>query len=453
MAAYLSLFFKKAAGYLRKQWRYIAAEDIRFWCSLLILMVVPLLPEYAAPVLAPLSLLFAVQDAKNRGTYIRLGMPGKLLLLFIAYSTVGIVYSDHPLNSISTVLMWVVMFCCYLTLTTLLHTQKRLYLALFVLGAVAGVVGFIACIQYVLRDVLDYIFPNQFWLRFDQFFYRYFPMEVNLEQGMDRVASTFNNPNVMAEYLVMVLPFAGYYGFSGRRTPAKLVARVFLAVAICGTILSFSRGAYIALLSMLLLIVLTHLRQITPFMMCITAIIAIIPEAILSRFLSIGDADTSILGRFDAWEVALQTIIRHPLFGLGPGISNFWEELTRMGLNLPHSHNLVLQLLVEGGFIALFLMCLVATRLLQNSMSLLGRSKKAAGMGLTVLLFSVSFVVYGMVDYPFLSPKLVGTFCMALGFADAAADIYSAEQCAPLHTLFVPLCRWVKQLPVRFRKS
>lgn len=453
MPAFLSLFFKKSAAYLRKQWRYVAAENGRFWTSLLCLLVMPLLPEYVAPVLAPLSLVFAAKDAKSRGARIRLGMPGKLLLLFIAYSAVGIVYSDHTLNSISTVLMWVVMFCCYLTLTTLLHTQKRLSLALFVLGMVAGAVGLIACIQYVLREVLDYIFPNQFWLTFDQFFYRYFPMDVNLEQGMDRVASTFNNPNVMAEYLVMVLPFAGYYGFSGRRTPAKLVARLFLALAVCGTILSFSRGAYIALLSMLLLIVLTHLRQITPFMMCITAIIAIVPEAILSRFLSIGDADTSILGRFDAWEVALQTIIRHPLFGLGPGISNFWEELTRMGLDLPHSHNLVLQLLVEGGFIALFLMCLVATRLLQNSMSLLGHSKKAAGIGLTVLLFSVSFIVYGMVDYPFLSPKLVGTFCMALGFADAGADIYSTEHCTPLRSLFLPLRRWVKRLPIRFGKT
>lgn len=420
--------------------RQIRSEGFLFLSCLSAIALIPLLPEYFSPVLAIAALFLAAKDAHSRGTVIQVGPLGKLLLLYIAYMSIGIAYSSHKMNSLATVAMWFVMFFAYLSITTVLCNRHRLHCALFFVAAAAGTVGFIACFQYLYRMVfgLDAI-PNQFWLRVDELFYKYFPIEINLDMGLDRAASTFTNPNMLAEYLVMVTPVAGYYGFCGKRTTPRLLVRAFTVLAVFGTIMSFSRGAYLALLSMLLLIIVTHLRKMTPFMMCLVAAVSLIPEAIIGRFLSIGQGGHAIFERLEAWEVAMEAIVRSPLIGMGPGVSNFWEFLVKMGVNVPHAHNLILQILVEGGFIALFLLCLVATRLLQDSLTLLNRSRQAAPIGRIFLMFAVAFIVHGMVDYPFLSPKLIGTFCMVLGFFDTMSGIYLTNRITPLQKLFEPI--------------
>lgn len=429
-----------------KRIRSMKDEGSLFLGCLSAVALIPLLPEYFAPVLAGVAMLLAIKDAHRRGTTVQIGPLGKLLLLYVGYMAIGICYSAHKMNSLATVAMWVVMFCLYLSLTTALCNRKRLHCALFFIAAAAGVAGFIACFQYLYRLVFGMnSLPNQFWYHLDEWFYRYFPIETNLNMGVDRAASTFTNPNMLAEYLVMVTPLAGYYGFCGKRTTPRLLARAFTVLAVFGVIMSFSRGAYLALLSMLLLIVVTHLRKLTPFMMCLIAAVSLIPEAIVGRFLSIGQGGHAIVERLDAWEVALEAISRSPLIGMGPGISNFWEFLLQMGVNVPHAHNLILQVLVEGGFIALFLLCLVATRLLQDSLSLLNRSRQAAPVGRIFLIFAVAFVVHGMVDYPFLSPKLVGTFCMVLGFFDTMSGFYLTQRLTPIKQLFNPLLKRLRR--------
>ncbi len=431
---------------MKERIRLFKAEGSSFVTSLSTITLIPLLPEFCAPVLAMLSVFFAYKDAAARGTTIQIGALGKLLLLYIAYMTIGIVYSAHPFNSLSTVAMWLVMFLVYLSLTAILCNRNRLHGALFFVAAAAGIVGSIACFQYLYRTVYGLAsLSNQFWLPVDTLFYKYFPMDINLNMGTNRAASTFNNPNVLAEYLVMITPLTGYYGFCGKRTTPRLLARAFTVLTVFGAIISFSRGAYLALLSMLLLIIVTHMRKLTPFMMCLVAAISLIPEAIISRFLSIGQGGNAIFERFEAWEVAMEAIVRSPLIGMGPGVSNFWELLNSMGVNAPHAHNLILQVLVEGGFIALFLLCLVATRLLQDSLGLLNRSRQTAPIGRIFLMFAVAFIVHGMVDYPFLSPKLIGTFCLVLGFFDAMSGMYLANRTIPLSKLFEPITKHFKK--------
>ncbi len=234
----------------------------------------------------------------------------------------------------------------------------------------------------------------------------------------------------------MAIPFATLCGFDGCRTRTKLTARFGLLLAIIGLAVSFSRGAYLAALSMILLILVTNLRRITPLILSLIAAVSLIPEAIILRFLSISDtAEFSVTQRFEAWDLAIQAILDSPLVGRGCGILPFWEYVQSFGLNVPHAHNLILQILVEGGFIALFLLAWAAIKLLQNSMDLLAHSKKTHLHGVCILAFGVAFVVYGMVDYPFLCPKLIGTFLTVVGFADAAVSLHLKRPATPLSQL------------------
>lgn len=411
---------------MRKEWRRLFRHEHAFMWAVLLLVAIPAFPEYCAPVLAIGSLVAATADARSRNTTVQIGTLGKLLLVYLLYTAIGIVYSAHPLNSLSTFAMWAVMFCCYLSLTTVLYNRHRLHTALFMVGVVAAFVGLVACVQYLSLNILKRDIPNQLWLSVDEFLYTHFPMDVDLHMADGRASGTFNNPNILGEYLTMVLPLIGYCGFSEFRTRRSLLSRLFLFIAVLGAAVSLSRGAYIAMLSILLMIFVSNLKRITPLALCLVAAISLIPEAIISRFLSIGQGgnDFAIFERFEAWDIAIRTIISSPLFGLGPGISNLWEQLQNAGIGAPHSHNLVLQLLVEGGFIALFIMCMIAIRMLQNSLELANHNRRGSGLGNATVMFVVAFVVYGMVDYPFLSPKLVGNFLTIIGFADAIAHIY-----------------------------
>lgn len=437
---------------MKRAWYRLFRGERAFMWAVLSLAAIPLLPEYGAPVLAMGALAAAISDARVRNTTVKIGALGKLILLYMAYMTVGIAYSDHPLNSLSTVAMWAVMFCGYLTLTTVVCNRHRLHTTLFLIGIAAAVVGAVACVQYILLNVPTLSVPNQLWLPLDELFYQYFPLSVDIHMADNRACATFNNPNILGEYIAMVLPLIGYYGFSEFRTRRTLLARVFLFIAILGAAVSLSRGAYIALLSMLIMIFVANLKRITPLALCLAAAVSLIPEAIMGRFLSIGQGgnDFAIFERFEAWEVAIQTIVMHPLFGLGPGISNFWEQLRQAGVGAPHSHNLVLQLLVEGGFIALFLMCTVAIRLLQNGLELANRNRRGSGAGNAMVMFVVAFIVYGMVDYPFLSPKLVGVFLCVMGLSDAIFCVYLRQPSVSLCSLPQTLWRHVRaRLPYK----
>ncbi|MBO5929338.1 MAG: O-antigen ligase family protein [Clostridia bacterium] len=411
---------------MRKHLAHLVRKDLTFFLSLLFLTVIPLFPEYCAPVLAIGSLCAAVKDAHNRQTTVKLGTLGKSILLFILYQLFTAIYSQHVGNTLSTVAMWSVMFCGYLALTTTVHNQQRLHTVFLFIGTVAGIVGLISCSQYVLRNIFAQKLPNQIWYTLDKKLYAIFPMNIDLHLGFDRSAATFNNPNILAEYLIMVIPFVGYSGFTGPRTKQSLFMRGCTVLAVLGAVISFSRGSYIALLSMLLLILALNFKHLTPFVLCLVAAVSLIPEAVTSRFLSIGatTADHAITERFDVWNVAVQTIIERPLFGLGAGISNFWECLQNTNINAPHSHNLILQMLVEGGFIMLFLMCIVFTKFLQNGLELTDCHNRGRSLGVTLTMFIIAFAVHGMVDYPFLSPKLVGAFLMVIGIADAVSPLY-----------------------------
>ncbi len=426
---------------MKKAWYRLFRHETAFMWAIFLLVSIPFFPEYCAPFLAVGSLIAAGYDARARHTAICLGDCGKLLLCYLLYLLIGVLYSAHPLNSLSTVAMWAVMLCGYLSLTTVLHTRHRLHTALFCVGAVAALIGVIACVQYVWVTVAGEA-PTQFWLPLDEFLYRFFPLELDLHMADHRVSATFTNPNIFAMYITMVLPLIGFCAFTGFRTRRTLLARGFLFIAVIGAAVSLSRGAYIAMLSMLLMLIFTNLKRITPLALCLVAGISLLPEAITGRFLSIGQgaSDFAIFERFEAWDVAIQTIVGSPLIGLGPGVSNFWERLQAAGVGAPHSHNLILQLMVEGGFIALFLMCLIAIKLLQNGLEIANHKHRDAGAGNTLIIFVVAFIVYGMVDYPFLSPKLVGNFLMIIGFADAIARIHLQQEPTPLTA--VPQTVW-----------
>ena len=128
-------------------------------CVLLI-AVIPLFPEYISPFLAVGALIAAHFDAKARRRDFVVGGLGKLLLLYIVYMAVTIIFSANPFNSVTTVLMWVMAFLVYVSLTTVLSNRHRFDTALFCVTLIAGVVG-ILLMMAVTKPLVGkgYLYP------------------------------------------------------------------------------------------------------------------------------------------------------------------------------------------------------------------------------------------------------------------------------------------------------
>lgn len=404
--------------------------------SLLFAAAIPVFPEYICPVLAVASLLAAHYDARARKTQLVIGPLGKLLLLVMLFMAAGVLYSPTPFISFGTLLMWIVTFTVYLAMTTVLTDRRRFETALFCICVVVGLVGMLACAQYILKALLDINVPLCFWDPIDQVVYRYFPISMNIGTSADRACSTFTNPNILAEYLAMAIPFVVYYSFNGRSVSARILARICLVAGVGGVAFSFSRGAYLALAMIALVLCVANFRKIMLIVLSIGSAILLIPDSVLSRLLSVGSMDSSISERFDIWKLCIESFTRHPLFGLGPGIQNSWDMLVAGGVNAPHAHNIILQLLVEGGLILLVLVALLLYRHFQNGLTLLRHSAETHRLGVIMLAFLASFLMDGMVEFPFMTPKLLCSFMTALALSDGALSVFAGKELPPVGHFF-----------------
>lgn len=390
---------------------------------LLPIVLVPLLPEYVAPILAIAAFSLACLDAHRRGEQLRIGKVGNVVLVYMAWMTIGVFYSSHPLNTLSTLAMWAVMFALYVSVATVICNKERLEQLLMLISLAVGIVGLIATVQYVMHTVFNVPIPINFWEPLDNAFYKHFPIKLDFfVPGAFRTNGTFNNPNIMAEYLVMALPFTCYYAFSKKRSRMKILARISLACGIAGVAVSLCRGAYLALLVMCGVMAVFRSKRVPALALAGGAAMSFVPESVFHRFLSIGSGDGSITNRLLMWQEALVKIAERPIFGYGAGVSNTTDMLLAINLDAPHMHNVFLQVLIEGGFPALIMIGAMAFCVLRHSMDMHIR-RQGRAFGVVLIAFVAGAATCGLFDFLFMTPKLVGFFLVALGLADAGAKV------------------------------
>lgn len=460
-----------------KQFR---ADITQPWLQAFILIaLVPLLPEYISFLLVIPAAILAWQDMRKNGRALRIGTIGKILLVYIGYMFITTLYSRNFLHSLATVGMWVFFFVVYLMVSNLLTDSDRCDSLLLCITAVAGAVGLIACFQYRIGYFAESN-PIEVWGWLDKIVYEYIPLRIENPVYVLRSCSTFNNPNILAEYLMTVAPFVVYFNFCERRKDIRIFCRICLLLNLSGVLFSFSRGGYMVLILLCLaLIVLNFRRRFAAVSMYIVSAFILVPDEVVKRLISIipgiklggkvldsvadasaaqqsagnvskaiaevaaqpvnpptvttpaeiinnSTADLAINDRLRMWLECLTRFTERPLFGYGAGIQNTWDMLEESGINAVHAHNFVLQTLMEGGLVALAIMGVLGFMVIRNGIRLMRNDRtRAFWMGFAIVMFAVAFIVHGLVDYPLLTPKLVCNFMMILAIIERAIPLYT----------------------------
>jgi len=166
------------------------------------------------------------------------------------------------------------------------------------------------------------------------------------------IGGMFGNPNDMALYLVTVMPLAVGMLLATRNPLAKLAYGACAALAVCGSVVTYSRGGFLGLACVLGVLGWKLGRKnragVTALtVLALAALLMLAPGNYTERLVSIVDSGKDLVGsssmRQQLFWLSLNVAIRNPVFGVGMG--NFHTVSIREQV----SHNAYTQVAAEMG--------------------------------------------------------------------------------------------------------
>ncbi|MBR5538815.1 MAG: O-antigen ligase family protein [Clostridia bacterium] len=249
-----------------------------------------------------------------------------------------------------------------------------------------------------------------------------------------RVVSTFENPNMLGLYLILLLPLlaAGIIGEKNWwKKPGYILS--FAAGAAC-LVYTWARGAWLGFIFSSVVFLLTWNRRTMGLLiagvLALPVAIPFLPESIVSRFASIGNlTDTSTNYRVYIWRGTVNMLSDYWLTGIGVGEQAFnriYPYYSFAGIEkAPHAHNLFLQLFIEVGIFGFVIFAALLICFLQSGFSLAkhGEDKEVRLIGCGALCGTLAALVQGMTDYVWYNYRVFFMFWLVIGISAAARRI------------------------------
>lgn len=341
---------------------------------------------------------------------------GMCVILFLAVLFISSIASFSRAGSLKVWAMYLVFVGFYFVIVNVVRTKEQLYAVLKVL-VISG--AFVA-----LYGVMQYVFgwtTSNAWIDEEMF-----------EDATMRVYSTLGNPNVLGEYLLLIIPVSAVYMLKFRwKELSKWTYALITALLVVCLILTQSRGCWIGFMISLVIFVTFYEGKwwgFVPVVLCILPFV--IPQTIVERMMSVGNLeDSSTSYRVFIWLGTLGMMRHYWLGGIGMGEAAFSQVYPFFSYNAiiaPHSHNLFLQLLVEAGISGL-LVFLAMQIVFVKKMSVVYRAndKKSENSMLALALSSgvIGFLAQSMFDYTFYNYRVMAVFFMIIALGAALKHI------------------------------
>ena len=384
------------------------------------LFLAPILPTMAVVGLSLLCLFSLIIRALTTKKFeFKTDGMGLMVIVLLVIYLFATFMSFAPFKGL---LIWLVYFAFmsfYFVVINTVKTKKQLMNLL----TVFAISGFFVC----LYGILQYIFGwnvNQAWMDEEMF-----------EDIKMRIYSTLENPNVLGEYILLVLPVTISLMWKKRGILAKLLYGSMAAVMGVALILTFSRGCWIGIMASAAVFVTFAAGKLWGLLLLVLPVIPmILPQSIINRFLSIGDMkDSSTSYRVYIWMGTLLMLKDFWLTGVGPGTEAFTQVYpfySYSSIVAPHSHNLFLQIMVEAGVlgISVFLIMLVMfVKKLATAHSLFGKTKDISVMIVGIGAAVIGFLVQGLFDNCFYNYRVFMIFWAVISLGVAAANVAQNE--------------------------
>lgn len=311
----------------------------------------------------------------------------------------------------------------YFLIVNLMRTEVWIKRCIGSLVASGTIVALIGVIQYLFGVV-----SHKAWLDTSYFY-----------DIKGRVVSVFDNPNILAVYLVMILPFAMYMLLRTSESRAKILGVISIASIILCIIFTWSRGAWLAAILCVTVFLLIYSRKTLRYIffgcLFVPFLPFVLPDSIIRRFTSIGDlADSSTMYRVYTWKGSLRVVGEYLFSGIGYGTSAYqtiYPQYAYAGIeSAEHSHSLFLQLIIGTGIIGIVAFAIILILFTQMNLEHIKDSKDLGGRLITTaaLCAVIAALVFGLFDYTWYNYRIFFLFWAVVAIASACVRVGRDEK-------------------------
>ena len=343
------------------------------------------------------------------------------LLLYLAIATVATGFSPVPMAAAKGLIKLLSYLGVFALMRQLLDQRPlwwdRLVAALLAGGLVSSVLA-LRQLYGPTEELAGWADPN------------------SVAEGTIRIYGPLGNPNLLAGYLVPLVPLALMALVRWKGWGQRLFAAATLAFAAVSTVFSYSRGGWLALLAALglvgLLLVLRSIRhwpplwrRLVPLTLLVVAVAVVAVAAtqidpVRTRVASLlaGRGDSSNNFRINVWMSAIAMVQDRPWLGIGPGNAAFnsiYPLYQQPRFNALSAYSVPLEILVETGLPGLIATLGLAWSSLKQGLMGLNAEGLLQGPRLACLAAIAGLLVQGATDTIFFRPEvqIIGLFCLA----------------------------------------
>lgn len=385
------------------------------WFVYLTIFSAPFLPTFACLALVGLAFIsyfiyrvFVCNETTKVDSF------GFMLVLLLAIFGVCSVTSLAPMASIKIYMVYLPFIAFVFLTIRALDTKEKIMTAVTVFVTAGLFVSLYGIYQQFFGNNLGHA-----WLDDEMF-----------ESITVRVYSTLENPNVLGEYLLLVLPLCAGMMWGCKKWLSKLYfGGVFCVSALC-MIFTQSRGCWLGLLfAAAVFIVLVDKRFIILGIIGLMALPFVLPESIITRFTSIGDlSDSSSSYRLYIWLGTINMLKDFWLYGIGLGSTAYnqvYPFYSFSNIIAPHAHNLYLQIMCETGIAGLLVFLIFIIITLKKIYLGFSRDKKGIYgiLCASVIAGLLGFLLQGMFDYVWYNYRVFLMFWMFIGIGIACGRV------------------------------
>ena len=221
-----------------------------------------------------------------------------------------------------------------------------------------------------------------------------------------RLIGFFGNSNYLSMYLAPSFLAAFYLFFSEDNKKNKYSWLIALAVILMPLILTFSYGAWIALVIAVLFLGkrLTNHKNFVILVLLISGMSLLLVFGNTQKFRNLSGERSSLVARFEIWRASAEIIKDNKALGIGLG--GFQAEYLRqqskfqpyLNWAVLHPHNTFLQFLVETGVVGFIGFVMVVVYFIKKSTYQIKKNPAAMGANLFVFSFLIYFLIHGLAD-------------------------------------------------------
>lgn len=336
-----------------------------------------------------------------------------LLMMFPFFCLVSSLFSFDRADSLRVSFMWLGLFFCVFFIKRAVRTRRQLLAVLGALTAGAAITGLYGVAQYFSGMV------NTTWT------------DTALFEGIElRVYSTFANPNVYGEYLLLLIPLVTALVFYARKIWQRTLLVAIDLLLLANMLLTYSRGCYVGIVLCALVFLWNYSKKWlgAAVVIGVPLTVLLIPESVAARILSIGNmSDSSTSYRMMIYIGTLLMLADYWLSGVGIGELAFNQVYPLYALSAiiaPHSHSLFFQSLVSfglAGFLYLLLMLAVYQRNVKKEQRGMPRENRLLMLGFNALMWG--FALQSIFDYTWYNYRVFQLFWIILVLGLTAAKV------------------------------